>query len=193
MSTIHNPDLVIDESLTLVSLVSSLLTVFTCLPSHYLLSVGCGVFSFFTFFFSFHGFQRQQFFLGALSAWWVWMDRYRPSLLFPYLKGLFLLVAHFIKKTNSPQMFFSLFLGGRGSYSDIGGPVITTQVTIPKDVSQTRVLRQTTTENNFAPQSIFNRPVCLLCSWLAPSSVRAARGSSRSAMSPGHPSRLMNH
>jgi len=25
--------------------------------------------------------------------------------------------------------------GGRGSYSDIGGPVITTQVTIPKDVS----------------------------------------------------------
>lgn len=26
--------------------------------------------------------------------------------------------------------------GSRGSYSDIGGPVITTQVTIPKDVSQ---------------------------------------------------------
>lgn len=24
--------------------------------------------------------------------------------------------------------------GGRGSYSDMGGPVITTQVTIPKDV-----------------------------------------------------------
>lgn len=26
-------------------------------------------------------------------------------------------------------------LGGRGSYNDMGGPVITTQVTIPKDVS----------------------------------------------------------
>lgn len=25
--------------------------------------------------------------------------------------------------------------GGRGSYNDMGGPVITTQVTIPKDVS----------------------------------------------------------
>lgn len=30
-------------------------------------------------------------------------------------------------------------LGGRGSYSDIGGPVITTQVTIPKDVSKAPV------------------------------------------------------
>lgn len=26
--------------------------------------------------------------------------------------------------------------GGRGSYNDLGGPVITTQVTIPKDVSK---------------------------------------------------------
>uniref|UniRef100_A0A8C7YCD3 Heterogeneous nuclear ribonucleoprotein K n=1 Tax=Oryzias sinensis TaxID=183150 RepID=A0A8C7YCD3_9TELE len=32
------------------------------------------------------------------------------------------------------KLFFSLS-GGRGSYSDIGGPVITTQVTIPKDVT----------------------------------------------------------
>uniref|UniRef100_A0A3B4VQ26 Heterogeneous nuclear ribonucleoprotein K n=1 Tax=Seriola dumerili TaxID=41447 RepID=A0A3B4VQ26_SERDU len=30
-------------------------------------------------------------------------------------------------------------LGGRGSYSDIGGPVITTQVTIPKDVSKASI------------------------------------------------------
>uniref|UniRef100_A0A3P9KFG2 Heterogeneous nuclear ribonucleoprotein K n=1 Tax=Oryzias latipes TaxID=8090 RepID=A0A3P9KFG2_ORYLA len=32
------------------------------------------------------------------------------------------------------KLFFSLS-GGRGSYSDIGGPVITTQVTIPKDLA----------------------------------------------------------
>uniref|UniRef100_A0A8D0D4K4 Heterogeneous nuclear ribonucleoprotein K n=1 Tax=Sander lucioperca TaxID=283035 RepID=A0A8D0D4K4_SANLU len=31
--------------------------------------------------------------------------------------------------------FSPLTLGGRGSYSDIGGPVITTQVTIPKDLA----------------------------------------------------------
>lgn len=30
---------------------------------------------------------------------------------------------------------FHGFKGGRGNYSDMGGPVITTQVTIPKDVS----------------------------------------------------------
>lgn len=29
--------------------------------------------------------------------------------------------------------------GGRGSYNDMGGPVITTQVTIPKDVSKRTV------------------------------------------------------
>uniref|UniRef100_A0A3Q4MP66 Heterogeneous nuclear ribonucleoprotein K n=1 Tax=Neolamprologus brichardi TaxID=32507 RepID=A0A3Q4MP66_NEOBR len=34
-----------------------------------------------------------------------------------------------------PFLFF-LPSGGRGSYNDMGGPVITTQVTIPKDVSQ---------------------------------------------------------
>lgn len=33
------------------------------------------------------------------------------------------------------SVFFLLPTGGRGSYNDIGGPVITTQVTIPKDVS----------------------------------------------------------
>lgn len=33
--------------------------------------------------------------------------------------------------------FFTRPSGGRGSYSDMGGPVITTQVTIPKDVSAT--------------------------------------------------------
>lgn len=27
------------------------------------------------------------------------------------------------------------YAGGRGSYGDLGGPIITTQVTIPKDVS----------------------------------------------------------
>uniref|UniRef100_A0A3Q2YRL4 Heterogeneous nuclear ribonucleoprotein K n=1 Tax=Hippocampus comes TaxID=109280 RepID=A0A3Q2YRL4_HIPCM len=34
-----------------------------------------------------------------------------------------------------PQRFVIGFPGGRGSYSDIGGPVITTQVTIPKDLA----------------------------------------------------------
>lgn len=36
-----------------------------------------------------------------------------------------------------PAVSFGLLcpVGGRGSYGDIGGPVITTQVTIPKDVS----------------------------------------------------------
>uniref|UniRef100_A0A3Q2EL08 Heterogeneous nuclear ribonucleoprotein K n=1 Tax=Cyprinodon variegatus TaxID=28743 RepID=A0A3Q2EL08_CYPVA len=34
-----------------------------------------------------------------------------------------------------PHKGISLFLGGRGSYSDIGGPVISTQVTIPKDLA----------------------------------------------------------
>lgn len=38
-----------------------------------------------------------------------------------------------MKWLNHSNMFVSS--GGRGSYSDIGGPVITTQVTIPKDVS----------------------------------------------------------
>uniref|UniRef100_A0A3B5KUR9 Heterogeneous nuclear ribonucleoprotein K n=1 Tax=Xiphophorus couchianus TaxID=32473 RepID=A0A3B5KUR9_9TELE len=33
------------------------------------------------------------------------------------------------------QRSFPLSVGGRGSYSDIGGPVITTQVTIPKDLA----------------------------------------------------------
>uniref|UniRef100_A0A8C3GBU7 Heterogeneous nuclear ribonucleoprotein K n=1 Tax=Cyclopterus lumpus TaxID=8103 RepID=A0A8C3GBU7_CYCLU len=36
--------------------------------------------------------------------------------------------------TNVPS-FSPPILGGRGSYSDIGGPVITTQVTIPKDLA----------------------------------------------------------
>uniref|UniRef100_A0A3P8TTS1 Heterogeneous nuclear ribonucleoprotein K n=1 Tax=Amphiprion percula TaxID=161767 RepID=A0A3P8TTS1_AMPPE len=38
-------------------------------------------------------------------------------------------------KTKSTQTLCLILLGGRGSYSDIGGPVITTQVTIPKDLA----------------------------------------------------------
>uniref|UniRef100_A0A3Q3AY06 Heterogeneous nuclear ribonucleoprotein K n=1 Tax=Kryptolebias marmoratus TaxID=37003 RepID=A0A3Q3AY06_KRYMA len=34
-----------------------------------------------------------------------------------------------------PRGWFTHILGGRGSYGDIGGPVITTQVTIPKDLA----------------------------------------------------------
>lgn len=85
-------------------------------------------------------------------------------------------------------------LGGRGSYSDIGGPVITTQVTIPKDVSKASVHTQTHTHARLLQLRVkVNLFVWLLCSWLAPSSVRVARESSRSAMSRGHLSRLMNH
>lgn len=32
------------------------------------------------------------------------------------------------------------YAGGRGSYGDLGGPIITTQVTIPKDVSKVELL-----------------------------------------------------
>jgi len=32
------------------------------------------------------------------------------------------------------------YAGGRGSYGDLGGPIITTQVTIPKDVSKVGLL-----------------------------------------------------
>lgn len=32
------------------------------------------------------------------------------------------------------------YAGGRGSYGDLGGPIITTQVTIPKDVSKVDLL-----------------------------------------------------
>lgn len=32
------------------------------------------------------------------------------------------------------------YTGGRGSYGDLGGPIITTQVTIPKDVSEADLL-----------------------------------------------------
>lgn len=32
------------------------------------------------------------------------------------------------------------YAGGRGSYGDLGGPIITTQVTIPKDVSKVILL-----------------------------------------------------
>lgn len=32
------------------------------------------------------------------------------------------------------------YAGGRGSYGDLGGPIITTQVTIPKDVSEVDLL-----------------------------------------------------
>lgn len=32
------------------------------------------------------------------------------------------------------------YAGGRGSYGDLGGPIITTQVTIPKDVSKVNLL-----------------------------------------------------
>lgn len=45
------------------------------------------------------------------------------------------LLSHF---DNTPQLFCAS--GGRSSYSDIGGPVVTTQVTIPKDVSEWQIL-----------------------------------------------------
>jgi len=59
--------------------------------------------------------------------------------LFPNLKGSFSACCTFFVwlKSNSPSFSPPFFLGGRGSYSDIGGPVVTTQVTIPKDVSKT--------------------------------------------------------
>lgn len=64
---------------------------FTITLSHVFVPVVCFHFSLSCF----QCLQRQQFFLGALSVWWVGMDYYCPNVLFPNLKGLFLLVACF--------------------------------------------------------------------------------------------------
>lgn len=45
------------------------------------------------------------------------------------------LLSHF---DITPQLFHAS--GGRSSYNDIAGPVVTTQVTIPKDVSEWQIL-----------------------------------------------------
>lgn len=63
-------------------------------------------------------------------------DLRKPSVLLSF--PLFLLFS-----LTKLFLFFILLIpsllcpGGRGSYNDMGGPVITTQVTIPKDVSKT--------------------------------------------------------
>uniref|UniRef100_A0A3Q3FZ71 Heterogeneous nuclear ribonucleoprotein K n=1 Tax=Labrus bergylta TaxID=56723 RepID=A0A3Q3FZ71_9LABR len=52
------------------------------------------------------------------------------------VSGLFRLARCFCYRQIHLKCSFSpLVVGGRGSYSDIGGPVITTQVTIPKDLA----------------------------------------------------------
>lgn len=112
---------------------------FTITLSHVFVPVVCFHFSLSCF----QCLQRQQFFLGALSVWWVGMDYYCPSVLFPNLKGLFLLVACFsYRQIHLKRSFSPPPIGSRGSYSDIGGPVITTQVTIPKDVRHLFTLKK---------------------------------------------------
>uniref|UniRef100_A0A8C4EST1 Heterogeneous nuclear ribonucleoprotein K n=1 Tax=Dicentrarchus labrax TaxID=13489 RepID=A0A8C4EST1_DICLA len=50
-----------------------------------------------------------------------------------FLFSLYCFLSNIFKDNNSSWEHFQS--GGRGSYSDIGGPVITTQVTIPKDLA----------------------------------------------------------
>lgn len=109
------------------------------------------VFSFFTFFFPFQCFQRQQFFLGSLSVGWVGDGSSRSQCLVSWPEGIVSYCCTLHLKTQSSSNLFSHHLGGRGSYSDIGGPVITTQVTIPKDVSTSfiQLTRQTETPLHF--------------------------------------------
>ncbi len=51
-------------------------------------------------------------------------------------KGIVLSLQQAARTIHLKWSFSPLPVGGRGSYSDIGGPVVTTQVTIPKDVSK---------------------------------------------------------
>ena len=85
--------------------------------------------------------------------------------------------------------------GGRGSYGDISGPVVTTQVTIPKDVSPEKPFgiycppkKSANNHHHFIFYVFFNS-----LSWLGLSSAREARGSSRSDQSRGPRSRSMSH
>lgn len=56
-----------------------------------------------------------------------WCSAYFPSI------STLLFIHYFVLAPPPPKLLPS---GGRGSYNDMGGPVITTQVTIPKDVSK---------------------------------------------------------
>ncbi|XP_062268784.1 heterogeneous nuclear ribonucleoprotein K, like isoform X2 [Platichthys flesus] len=50
-------------------------------------------------------------------------------------QNCFFMLSHNLFKDKITLNGLPLLTGGRGSYSDIGGPVITTQVTIPKDLA----------------------------------------------------------
>ncbi|XP_018951768.1 heterogeneous nuclear ribonucleoprotein K-like isoform X2 [Cyprinus carpio] len=78
---------------------------------------------------------------------------------------------------SSPSWDSSYQSGGRSSYTE--GPVITTQVTIPKDVSKSLL-------DCYALHLTHTclRPSAVILSWRDPSSVKAVRGSSRFGMSP---------
>lgn len=91
-------------------------------------------------------------------------------------------------------------LGGRGSYSDMGGPVITTQVTIPKDVG---ICTHTHTQwpcTRCTAQAL-KWGTCIYCrfmhvpvsSWPDQSSEREARGLSRSVVSLERRSKSTTH
>lgn len=87
--------------------------------------------------------------------------------------------------------------GARGSYSDMGGPVITTQVTIPKDVGiyplMTFHLFYITVQA-LACGVCTHTNLCLaVSSWLDPSLEREARGLSRSAENLERQSKLTTH
>lgn len=59
--------------------------------------------------------------------------------------------AHLCWSTSLPALLPS---GGRSSYNDMGGPVISTQVTIPKDVSKLQQHNmQTDTPKKMLPSS----------------------------------------
>lgn len=83
---------------------SEILAVFIvhCHTISFLCPVVCFQFSFFLF--PFRCLQRQQFFLGALSVWWVGVGHYCPRVLFPNLKGLF----HVVKCMSKSLLMYLL-------------------------------------------------------------------------------------
>lgn len=80
-----------------------------------------------------------------------------------------------------------LYSGGRGNYNDMESPVITTQVTIPKDVSELLYAC-----NVILKQNQHLTPIAAILSWQGQSLVKGVRGSNRFAMSLEHQLKLMS-
>lgn len=88
--------------------------------------------------------------------------------LLPSLSALLSFPACLLWSSPHPSLLSS---GGRGSYNDMGGPVITTQVTIPKDVSTRQQLHikinppyQHVIHNNQAVIATCDHVICTLSS-----------------------------